>query len=187
MCVISVIIIRCNRSLAFFFLSPYFQKSIQSPSRHRIVAIATHLKVKLNFSKIISYIALWVIVATVIKILVNQLTLCRNCYRERNTVNKKMINENDSLGDLNSSKVVINNEKSKDDPMLNDDITNDKNIIEFIKDNMMKEKLWNVEMRDLLESQINYLKTEIIAKNNIIEQLICELSYRNRIGNKSDN
>ena len=114
-------------------------------------------------------------------------TLCRNCYRERNTVNKKMINKNDNLGDLNSSKVVINNEKSNDDPILNDDITNDKNIIEFIKDNMMKEKLWNVEMRDLLESQINYLKTEIIAKNNIIEQLTCELSYRNRIGNKSEN
>ena len=173
--------------MTFFFLSPYFQKSIQSPSRHRIVAIATHLKVKLNFSKIISYIALWAIVATVIKILVNQQKVHYVAIVIENTVNKKMINENDKLGDLNSSKVVINNEKSKDDPILNDDITDDKNIIEFIKDNMMKEKLWNVEMRDLLESQINYLKTEIIAKNNIIEQPICELSYRNRIGNKSDN
>ena len=52
---------------------------------------------------------------------------------------------------------------------------------------MLKEKLWNVEMRELLQSQIKYLKSEIIVKNTIIEQLISELSYRNQSGIDNNN
>ena len=84
---------------------------------------------------------------------------------------------------LNDSKLAhINNENidNDNDHILNDDIITDKTLIEFIKENMLKEKVWNEEMRELLQSQINYLKTEIIAKNTIIEQLIGELSCRNQ-------
>ena len=50
----------------------------------------------------------------------------------------------------------------------------------FIKEIMLKEKIWNEETRKLLIDQINYLKSEITIKNTLIGQIITELSYRKR-------
>ena len=101
-----------------------------------------------------------------------------------------MVNDDNPTTELNDSKLAhINNENidNDNDHILTDDIITDKTLIEFIKENMLKEKVWNKEMRELLQSQIIYLKTEIIAKNTIIEQLIGELSCRNQNAINSKN
>ena len=43
---------------------------------------------------------------------------------------------------------------------------------------MLKEKAWNDEIREMLNDQIKHLKTEMLFKNTLIEQLICELNNR---------
>ena len=65
--------------------------------------------------------------------------LCRNCYCNRNKGNENVVNDGNNISNLNNSKVINNQEKSKNDPVLNDDVITDKNLIEFIKDGMLKD------------------------------------------------
>ena len=52
-------------------------------------------------------------------------------------------------------------------------------IIDLIKENMEQEKKWNVEVISMLRDQIDYLKNDIIHKNTLIEQLICNENKSN--------
>ena len=51
----------------------------------------------------------------------------------------------------------------------------------------IKEKIWNDETRKLRVDQIDYLKPEIMVKNTLVQQLITEVSYRNRNQSSSNN
>ena len=54
----------------------------------------------------------------------------------------------------------------------NDFAFNDSYMLTFIKDSMLKEKAWNDEIREMLNDQIKHLKTEMLFKNTLIEQLM---------------
>ena len=84
----------------------------------------------------------------------------------------------------NHSDIISNLQKSRNSN-INEDFTSDKNLIAFIKDGMLKEKLWYEEMRKLFLDQINYLKSEILSKNSIIQQLISEISLRSDTNHES--
>ena len=78
-----------------------------------------------------------------------------------------MVNDDNPTTELNDSKLAhINNENidNDNDHILTDDIITDKTLIEFIKENMLKEKVWNEEMRELLQSQIIYLNGDYCQK-----------------------
>ena len=48
-----------------------------------------------------------------------------------------------------------------------DEMLNERTMIDFIKENMMKEQIRNVEMFTILKEQVDYLKTEITHKNTL--------------------
>ena len=79
----------------------------------------------------------------------------------------KWATNNDSLHDntseLNGSNITIDQQKTtdsviQDDNGKNEDLMGDRNLIMFIKESMIKEKLWNEDIRKLMNDQINYLK-----------------------------
>ena len=110
--------------------------------------------------------------------------LCRNCYLIRNksgTITTATPMTNDILDDNSNINPVYNNKLTLNGDVDNDnDLTfNERDMVTFIKDSMLKEKAWNEEIRVILNDQIKHLKTEIIFKNTLIEQLICELDNRN--------
>ena len=45
-------------------------------------------------------------------------------------------------------------------------------MFDILKENMVQERKWNLEITQLLKDQIDYLKNDIIHKNTIIESLI---------------
>ena len=53
-----------------------------------------------------------------------------------------------------------------------DEMLNDRTLIDFIKENMMKEHIRHGEMFTILKEQVDYLKTEITNKNTLIELLM---------------
>ena len=59
-------------------------------------------------------------------------------------------------------------------------------MIKIIKESMLKEKAWNEEIKQMLRDQVNYLKSEIIHKNTMIELLIVDINNRNHADNVTD-
>ena len=51
---------------------------------------------------------------------------------------------------------------------------------------MLKENAWNEEIKQMLRDQVNYLKSEIIHKNTMIELLIVDINNRNHADNVTD-
>ena len=102
--------------------------------------------------------------------------LCRNCILDKSKVIKV-----DNTSDINR-----HNEQNKTKESIKSELdsSNDSNLI---KDFILKEKIWNEEMRNILTNQINYMKEEITVKNKLIEQLICELSIRKSINSSKNN
>ena len=47
-------------------------------------------------------------------------------------------------------------------------IIQDREIIDLIKDNMLKERTWYIDMQAVLKEQIEFLKQECITKNTLI-------------------
>ena len=94
----------------------------------------------------------------------NRGRLCRACFNNINDVNK-----------TNS----LTCEDANTDDVVNEPSFNDRQIIDLIKENMTQEKKWNEERTQLLLSQIEFLKSEILVKNTLIESLIVEISSHN--------
>lgn len=101
----------------------------------------------------------------------NKRGLCIIC----KNINSKDININDNASssiDSNFNNILETKESNDHDPI------NDRKIIDLFKDNMIKEKTWNDEMQNLLKEQIEFLKSELIVKNTLIESLLVELFNR---------
>ena len=93
--------------------------------------------------------------------------LCKSCFKHKidlynNPVKPQRYSESSSV-DTDSDDGDVN-------PILNDN-----NIKEFIKQHMMREKLWHEEKIKILTDEIIYLKEEHFAKNKIIESLMTQL------------
>ena len=94
----------------------------------------------------------------------NKGNLCKECLNEK--------------GNSAENTPVLYNTMSDNtnDTCLNDGtVIDDRAIMDIIKENMTQEKKWNEEMTMILKNQIEYLKTKIIHKNTLIENLIMEL------------
>ena len=106
--------------------------------------------------------------------------LCRNCYLNRNKSKNDTTIVNDILANDSNIDRVDDNKQTPNVDVDNDNdfAFNDSNMLTFIKDSMLKEKAWNDEIREMLNDQIKHLKTEMLFKNTLIEQLICELNNR---------
>ena len=92
----------------------------------------------------------------------NKRKLCKKCHNNYNDQNKGIDLKEDQL-----------------DESINMQLPNDRSIIDLIKENMEQEKKWNVEVISMLRDQIDYLKNDIIHKNTLIEQLICNENKSN--------
>ena len=100
--------------------------------------------------------------------------LCKGCFQKK--INPSIANTEDN--DCNISK--------SGDKINYHDPTNDNNMIEFIKDSMIKEKKFNDDLQKILIDQVEFLKKEIIIKNTIIERLLSELYNRNPTNDSDD-
>ena len=96
----------------------------------------------------------------------NKGALCKQCFNkkikpaianEKVKENNNFENKNDSLDDINY------------------DSTNDRSIIDIIKESMIKERKLNADTESILLNQVEFLKQEIAVKNTSIERLITEL------------
>ena len=101
--------------------------------------------------------------------------LCKPCF------NKKM---NPAELMEPSDIEAINTKEDDSNSFLMTSQENERNIYVVIKDNIIKEKSWNDEIRTILKDQVVFLKQEIIAKNTLIESLIDEL-YKRGAGRSS--
>ena len=88
----------------------------------------------------------------------NKGNLCKQCFNEKDNSLYNTINDNTNDTSLNDGTVI-----------------DDRAIMDIIKENMAQERKWNEGMTMVLKNQIEYLKTEIIHKNTLIENLIMEL------------
>ena len=113
--------------------------------------------------------------------------LCIQCYRNRNKVN-----HDSTITDNNSQETcvdkAINNET---DNTIKDDIeSQERDIIDMLKEHMFLEKKRDAELVELLQCQITFLQQEIEHKNSFIKELLNKVPSINDHAfnnNKNDN
>ena len=98
--------------------------------------------------------------------------LCKLCNND-----KKVDNDTITETTIDNNKLPILNTSG------NDDDSDDRNIIEVIKQCMINEKYCENDLVNSYKGQVNYLKTELKYKNELIEKLITELCNKQ---NKQD-
>ena len=85
----------------------------------------------------------------------NKGALCKRCFNNK----------------INPAEKVIATDDNIDDPVHNAPF-DDRNLIDFIKSQMIKETQWHNELVQVYKEQIDYLKGEIEHKNIIINKLL---------------
>ena len=112
--------------------------------------------------------------------------LCITCYRNRNNDVQVPVEPIVLTNDLESSDIpTINGNNSVDcaesveSYIIQDDIKDDRAIINVLKKSMLTEKLCNDEIITMQRDQITFLKQEISHKNKVINDLITALNDKN--------
>lgn len=103
------------------------------------------------------------VVCETVQARLNDGDLCRLCFSDKDTEVLIKANYNNDESSNGTNKCLPSIEKG---------------MIDLIKENMIQEKKWNLEITELLKDQINYLKNDIIHKNTIIESLMVDLSNK---------
>ena len=104
--------------------------------------------------------------------------LCLQCYRNRNNI----MNADDNVNtDINNREIPMDSfENSSGNeyiiPLLNDHTLNDRAVINLLKQQMLEERIRDTESIDILKRQINFMETELINKNELINKLLTELT-----------
>ena len=93
----------------------------------------------------------------------NKGELCKSCNND-----KKVDNDTITETTIDNNKLPILNTSGNDD-------SDDRNILEVIKQCMINEIYCEKELVNSYKEQVNYLKTELKYKNELIEKLITEL------------
>ena len=99
----------------------------------------------------------------------NKGALCKECFRRK---------INPAIADMKDNDSNINVNETTDSNYQND-LIDDRNWIELIKDSMTKERMWNEDMQTVLKAEVDFLKKEMIIKNSLIERLMVELHENN--------
>ena len=90
--------------------------------------------------------------------------LCKSCFHKKinpatpNDNNESILNNNNGITDVNY-----------------DDQSNDRTMIDIIKQNMLNERKWNEDMQIILKEQLEFLRQEMVVKNTLIERLMDKL------------
>lgn len=87
----------------------------------------------------------------------NKGALCKSCNEKKIDINKN----NDSIEN------EINGENCEN-------VSNDRTVLEIIKEHMMQEKKWIEEFQKSMKDQIDFLKCEIDYKNKLIKDIMAE-------------
>ena len=110
---------------------------------------------------------------------------CINCYRNRNNTSETdAISKDESPMDhvenpnLNSSHVL---------PLYNDNEIDNRAVINLLKQNMLDERIRDAELIDILKGQIDFLKDELIIKNEIIDRLLNTLTEKSSHSSSDNN
>lgn len=101
----------------------------------------------------------------------NKGALCKTCFNDK--INKPIPTCTDGISNTN------NEENNDDGPIIED-----RNVIDFIKQHMIREQQWHEETLKHLREEVIYLKQEIVHKNKFVEALMTELSKSNGRSNQ---
>ena len=103
----------------------------------------------------------------------NKGALCKACFHKKINPSVSDVYNDDSISEKLDDSIDSNFEE----------ISNNRSIIDIIKNNMSQERKWSEEMQMVLKDQIDFLKQEIIVKNSIIENLMVELYDKDHLNN----
>ena len=118
----------------------------------------------------------------------NPSKLCKKCYSNKkanchqlrdNEKNDTQKDDENIIKEKSIANTTLNNEIPNDDINTMEHNPDDRNFIDLIKDNMLKEKKWYEDIQNMLKEQLEFLKQEITVKNSLIESLLTELYNRN--------
>ena len=94
--------------------------------------------------------------------------LCLQCYRNRNNIDEidNSINADNNPEFPTEDNII---------PLYDNNELDDRAVISLLKQKMTQERIRDTEFIDILKSHINFMKAEIINKNQLIDKLCAEL------------